>query len=185
MKIYTRTGDDGTTGLFGGERVPKQQARVEAYGSVDELNSAIGQVRCEPLDPLSSQVLETLQNELFVLGAEVACVPGKESSLGIRLLNLEAVTRLESWIDEAEKALPPLKAFILPGGTRGSAGLHVARTIARRAERSLLRAGEQAPVRRDLIMYLNRASDLLFVLARRANHLAGVADTLWKTEPRA
>ena len=185
MKIYTRTGDDGTTGLFGGARVAKNDDRVEAYGCIDELNSAIGVVRCEKLDELTERVLEALQNELFVLGAEVACVAGKESNLGTHLLTQAAVTRLEGWIDEADRELAPLKVFIVPGGCRASAGLHVARTVARRAERALIGASNQAPVRSELVMYLNRVSDLLFVLARRTNQLAGVSDTEWKGSLRS
>jgi cob(I)alamin adenosyltransferase len=180
MKIYTRTGDDGTTGLFGGERVCKHDARVEAYGTVDELNSVIGMVRSGGVDRVIDAPLEVIQNELFVIGAEIACVPGKEASLGLALIDERAAARLEGWIDEAEKDLPTLKAFILPGGTPASSGLHVARTVARRAERALLRAGDKTPVRQELIIYLNRLSDLLFVLARCANHLAGVPDVPWR-----
>ncbi|MBI5535487.1 MAG: cob(I)yrinic acid a,c-diamide adenosyltransferase [Deltaproteobacteria bacterium] len=180
MKIYTRTGDDGTTGLFGGERVHKHDARVEAYGTVDELNSAIGLVRSAGIDRVIDGPLEAIQNELFVIGAEIACVPGKEGSLGLALIDESAAARLEGWIDEAEQELPPLKVFILPAGTPASAGLHVARTVARRAERALLAAHEKSPVRQELLVYLNRLSDLLFVLARRANHLAGVPDVPWK-----
>lgn len=180
MKIYTRTGDDGTTGLFGGERVHKHDARVEAYGTVDELNSAIGLVRSAGVDRVIDGPLEAIQNELFVIGAEIACVAGKEGSLGLALVDESAAARLEGWIDEAEQELPPLKMFILPAGTPASAGLHLARTVARRAERALLAAQEKGPVRQELIVYLNRLSDLLFVLARRANHLAGMPDVPWK-----
>jgi cob(I)alamin adenosyltransferase len=179
MKIYTRTGDDGTTGLFGGVRLAKHDDRVEAYGTIDELNSVLGQVRSLEIDRVIDVPLGSIQSELFVIGAEVACVSGKESTLGLRLVDERSIARLESWIDDAEQQLPSLTSFILPGGHPVSCGLHVARTVARRAERALLRAGEHAPVRREIVVYLNRLSDLLFVLARRANQLAGVGDVMW------
>lgn len=180
MKIYTRTGDDGTTGLFGGGRVAKASARVEAYGTVDEANAAIGVVRCEAISPAIDEVLRQVQDDLFTLGAELACVPGKEANLKMTLLSTADAERLEGAIDTAEEGLPPLTAFVLPGGTRAAAALHVARTVSRRAERCVLAAHESAPVRSELVVYLNRLSDLLFVLARRVNHEAGVADVPWK-----
>jgi cob(I)alamin adenosyltransferase len=180
MKIYTRTGDDGTTGLFGGARVRKDSIRVEAYGTVDETNAALGMARVAGLPPGVDAVLALVQEDLFTLGAELACVPGKEDSMKMRLLDASDGTRLEAAIDAAEEGLPPLKSFVLPGGTAGAAALHLARTIARRAERATLAAGEEAPVRRELVVYLNRLSDLLFVLARRANHEAGQQDVPWR-----
>lgn len=180
MKIYTRTGDDGTTGLFGGGRVPKASARVDAYGTVDEANATIGIARAEALPPAVDEILRTVQDDLFTLGAELACVPGKEHNLKMTLLSAEDGARLEAAIDRAEDGLPPLTAFVLPGGTRGAAALHVARTVARRAERAVLAAHGESPVRSELVVYLNRLSDLLFVLARRVNHEAGVADVPWK-----
>lgn len=179
MKIYTRTGDDGTTGLFGGSRVQKDDLRVEAYGTVDELNACLGMARAESLSAELDAILARLQSDLLVLGSELACTPGHEARLPVTLLSESDVKRLESAIDTAEIALPALRSFILPGGTRAAASLHLARTIARRAERCVLRAHRQTPVRTLLLVYLNRLSDLLFVLARSANHGAGGTDELW------
>jgi cob(I)alamin adenosyltransferase len=181
MKLYTKTGDDGTTGLFGGGRVPKASARVEAYGTVDETNAAIGVARALPLDPAIDSVLAPIQADLFTLGAELACVPGKEGKLGMTPIGEGDIARLERAIDEADAVCPPLKSFVLPGGSPGAAALHVARTVCRRAERAVL-ALSDAPVRSEVVIYLNRLSDLLFALARRANVAAGVADVPW--EPR-
>lgn len=180
MKIYTRTGDNGTTGLFGGERVRKDEARVEAYGTVDELNAMIGAARTVGLPAEIDAVLGPLQEDLFVLGAELACVPGKEAKMKMRLLDAEDAARLEQAIDRAEEGLAPLKSFVLPGGTPAAAALHVARTVTRRAERRVLTAAGQGHVRSELVIYLNRLSDLLFVLARRCNHLAQIEDIPWK-----
>jgi cob(I)alamin adenosyltransferase len=177
MKIYTKTGDDGTTGLFGGGRVSKGDAIVEAYGTVDELNAAVGMARATGLDPFTDGVLERVQTDLFTIGAEVACVPGEEHKLKMNLIETEDGCRLEHAIDEAEKDLPPLKNFVLPGGSPQAAALHAARTIARRAERVLIRVSPDE--RPEVLIYLNRLSDLLFVLARRANKVAGVEDTPW------
>jgi cob(I)alamin adenosyltransferase len=183
MKIYTRTGDDGTTGLFGGGRVRKDDSRVEAYGTVDEANAAIGVARVAGLPPSVDAPLAIVQEDLFTLGAELACVPGKEASMKMRLLDATDAARLEQAIDAAEEGLPPLSSFVLPGGTAGAASLHLARTITRRAERATLAAADEAPIRNELVIYLNRLSDLLFVLARRANHEAGQPDVPWR--PRA
>ncbi|HEU4411009.1 MAG TPA: cob(I)yrinic acid a,c-diamide adenosyltransferase [Polyangiaceae bacterium] len=180
MKIYTRTGDDGTTGLYGGDRVEKTDPRVEAYGTVDEANAAIGLARSARLSPELDAVLGRVQEDLFVLGAELACAPGKESKLRMRLLDGGDAGRLERAIDEAEAGLEPLKAFVLPGGSPAAAALHQARTVVRRAERRLLEAARVAPLRRELVVYLNRLSDLLFVFARRANHDALVPDVPWQ-----
>lgn len=178
MKIYTKTGDDGTTGLFGGDRVRKASPRVEAYGTVDELNAALGVARATGLDPFTDGILAETQVELFTLGAELATVPGKEEKLKMTLLADEDAERLERAIDEAEKDLPPLMNFVLPGGSPQAAALHLARTVCRRAERSVL-AIDGVPARGALVVYLNRLSDLLFVLARRANHVAKIADVPW------
>jgi cob(I)alamin adenosyltransferase len=182
MKLYTKTGDDGTTGLFGGGRVPKASARVDAYGTVDETNAVIGVARATPLPPAIDSVLERVQEDLFTLGAELACVPGKESKLHMALLGESDIQRLETAIDEADAACEPLKSFVLPGGSPQAAALHLARTVCRRAERSTLLV-DDGPVRREVLVYLNRLSDLLFALARRANVLAAVPDVPWK--PRA
>jgi len=181
MKIYTKTGDDGTTGLFGGARVKKSAPVVEAYGSVDELNAVIGMARATKLDPFTEEVLSHVQVDLFTLGAEVACVRGEEHKLKMQFIAEADAKRLETAIDDAEKELPPLKTFILPGGTPQAAALHFARTVARRAERYLI--GLEEPVRSDIVIYLNRLSDCLFVLARRANAVAKVEDVPWA--PRA
>jgi cob(I)alamin adenosyltransferase len=179
MKIYTRTGDQGDTGLFGGTRVPKDDVRVEAYGTVDETNAAIGMACAHVREPFTQGVLAQLQSDLFTLGAELATVPGHEPRLGIHLLDETDVARLERTIDEAEEPLPPLKNFILPGGPPDVAALHFARTVARRAERRVLTLSQREPVRPSLLVYLNRLADLLFVLARRVSHENRVTDTTW------
>lgn len=178
MKLYTKTGDDGTTGLFGGGRVPKASARVSAYGTVDETNAAIGLARAMRPDDAIDVVLALVQQDLFVLGAELACVPGRESKLTIALVGPTEIARLERAIDEADGACPALDSFILPGGTSAASALHLARTVCRRAERAVLSMDDAKP-RPDIVIYLNRLSDLLFVLARRANVAAGVADVRW------
>ncbi len=183
MKIYTKTGDDGTTGLFGGARVKKASARVEAYGTVDELNATVGVARATKLDAESEAVLARVQVDLFTLGAELACVPGKEASLKMTLVGDEDAERLEKAIDAAETHVTPLKYFVLPGGSAQAAALHLARTVCRRAERACL-ALDDGPVRTEVIIYLNRLSDLLFVLARRANVEMKVEDVPWVPHPR-
>jgi cob(I)alamin adenosyltransferase len=180
MKIYTRTGDAGTTGLFGGGRVEKDAPLVEAYGSVDELNACIGLVRAELAPGAVHACLGEVQGDLLTLGAELGCAASKHDRLGLALIALEDATRLERHIDEAEAPLEPLRTFVLPGGSRAAALLHQARTVCRRAERRVLTARKEASVRPELIVYLNRLSDLLFVLARRVNHDAGVAEAPWK-----
>jgi cob(I)alamin adenosyltransferase len=179
MKLYTKTGDDGTTGLFGGGRVPKASARVDAYGTVDETNAALGVARATRLAPAMDDVLAHVQEDLFTLGAELACVPGRESKLAMTLLGPDDIARLERAIDESDAACAPLKSFVLPGGSPQAAALHVARTVCRRAERAVL-AIDDTPARRELVVYLNRLSDLLFTLARQANLVAGVPDVPWK-----
>jgi cob(I)alamin adenosyltransferase len=178
VKIYTKTGDDGTTGLFGGGRVRKASLRVDAYGTVDELNASLGVARATGLERSTDEVLAHVQIDLFTLGAELACVPGKEEKLSMKLLAASDAERLERAIDDAETGLPPLKTFVLPGGSPQAAALHLARTVCRRAERAVLAIDEAAP-RRDVVIYLNRLSDLLFTLARKANHVAGVPDVPW------
>ena len=159
-KIYTRTGDDGTTGLGDGSRVPKDSVRVEAYGTVDELNSAVGVLLAVPgLPPAASARLTQVQHELFDLGGEL-CIPGH------RLITGEQVTQLEQALDGFNEALPPLKEFILPGGGPAAAACHLTRTIARRAERRVWALARVEAVRPEVTQYLNRLSDLLFVLAR-------------------
>lgn len=182
MKIYTKTGDDGTTGLFGGARVKKASTRVDAYGTVDELNATIGVARATKLDAFADAVLAQTQVDLFTLGAELACVPGKEEKLSMNLIDADDAARLERAIDDAEDQLPPLKTFVLPGGSAQAAALHLSRTVCRRAERCVLSIDDTAP-RKDVVIYLNRLSDLLFTLARHANLKAGVEDVPWA--PRA
>ena len=179
MKIYTKTGDDGTTGLFGGARVGKDSARVEAYGTVDELNAVLGTARTARPPADVDEVLAQIQEELFVVGAELATVSGKEERLRMRLVDDEHVTRLEGAIDAFEATLPPLETFVLPGGSSAGAALHHARTVCRRAERLVLASSRDGGVRPVVIKYLNRLSDLLFVAARRTNAAAGVPDVPW------
>jgi cob(I)alamin adenosyltransferase len=179
MKIYTRTGDDGTTGLFGGGRVSKADFRVEAYGSLDEANAVIGWSRTCGAPGEIDRVLQTIQEDLFKAGAELACASGAEGKLTMALIDGEDVSRLEKEIDAAEQGMPKLRVFILPGGAPAAAALHVARCVVRRAERVLVRAADATPVRHELLVYVNRLSDLLFTLARRLNHIAGVPDVPW------
>jgi cob(I)alamin adenosyltransferase len=180
MKIYTKTGDDGQTGLFGGPRVSKADPRIEAYGTVDELNAVLGLSRTQSLPPEIDALVARLQNELFDLGAELA-TPDPQAR-ATNLISPARIEALEKAIDQFDAHLPPLKTFILPGGTAGAAWLHLARTVCRRAERCLVtlmgQAGEKiSPLP---LVYLNRLSDLLFVLARAANQIAGQPDVKWE-----
>jgi cob(I)alamin adenosyltransferase len=184
MKIYTKTGDAGTTGLFGGKRVSKADDRVAAYGDVDELNSAIG-VALVHVDTSMRELLLAIQSELFDLGAELACDPDRQTASQAPLVSEQDVTRLERAIDEHEKELEPLRSFILPGGSAAAAHLHLARTICRRAERGVVDLGTRTPVRAELLRYLNRLSDLLFVLARAANARVKIEDVPWKGRERS
>jgi len=184
MRIYTKTGDCGETGLVGGSRVSKDHVRVEAYGDVDELNAVIGQARSLGSDPELDDFLNFTQLVLFELGAELATPSGGEQrSSGIRP---EDISRLETMIDKLEEGLPPLKSFILPGGTAFASSLHLARTVCRRAERHtvmVVHAGEE--VSEQLLVFLNRLSDALFVLARTACLRAGESDVAWTARGRA
>jgi cob(I)alamin adenosyltransferase len=179
MKIYTRTGDAGETGLFGGARIGKDDPRVEAYGTVDELNSCLGVALALGVSAQTSPQLLRIQSDLFTLGAELACEPGKEHKLRITPVTEADSARLEAWIDQSEMPLEALRNFVLPGGWPSAAELHRARTVCRRAERRTLTAGRSSPIRPEVLIYLNRLSDLLFVLARYENHVAGVADVPW------
>ena len=177
-RIYTRSGDDGSTGLGGGERVPKHHQRVEAYGTVEETSSALGVVFASAGSEGSSEQLRAIQNDLFDVGSDL-CRPGSSDKEG--RLGATYIDRLEDWIDEVNADLKPLDSFLLPGGTSAAAGLHLARTICRRAERcvtALVDAEGQAAVNPEVVRYLNRLSDFLFVLARAANS-GGVDDVLW------
>jgi len=180
MKIYTRTGDGGATALFGGTRVSKDDPRVAAYGDVDELNACLGAVRAA--GDLSSDLaglLEALQKDLFAIGARLADPAEKIAERVTKVAVTDAdVQRLEDWIDRLEGELPPLRRFILPGGSRAGALLHLARTVCRRAERSVVALGT-ANVEPQVLAYVNRLSDLLFVVARAANHRAGQPEVEW------
>ncbi len=171
-KIYTRTGDDGTTGLGDGSRVGKDSLRVEAFGTVDELNSAIGMVIAHTDDGLVKTCLTTVQHDLFDLGGELS-IPGTS------LVNESHVTRLEKDLDSFNAELAPLKEFILPGGDAAAACCHLARTISRRAERRLITLSAEQPVADTARQYLNRVSDLLFVVARRLAAASDAGETLW------
>lgn len=181
MKIYTRTGDKGQTSLFGGGRVGKDHLRVTAYGDVDELNAAIGAVlACEPVD-LERALLESVQRDLFAIGGQLASPkPEKVSkALAKAALPADRVETLEAAIDQADRELASLQAFVLPGGTMKAALLHLARTVCRRAERWVVALDHEEGVPDPILPYLNRLSDLLFTLARLANHRAQVPDRTW------
>jgi cob(I)alamin adenosyltransferase len=181
MRIYTRTGDKGDTGLFGGGRVSKHHPRVEAYGDVDELNAVIGLARSIELMPRIDEVLAPIQRDLFSLGALLA-TPQPEKvreQLEKARIDDERIAQLEQAIDDGEAELEPLHSFILPGGTPKSAALHVARTVCRRAERRVIALQEEVELPQLVVRYLNRLSDLLFVLARVANRRAGAAEVTW------
>jgi len=178
VKIYTRTGDAGETSLFDGTRARKDDARVDAYGEVDELNAWLGFVRASSLDPTLDEELLALQRDLFALGAQLADPSDRLAPRVTKAVIDDAhIVRLEELIDRLEEELPPLRRFILAGGTSAGAALHVARTVCRRAERRIVAL--HPPIDPVLLRYLNRLSDLLFVLARVINHRAGVTETEW------
>jgi cob(I)alamin adenosyltransferase len=174
-KIYTRTGDDGTTGLGDGSRINKDSLRVEAMGDVDELNSVIGIMMTESMPDILGATLTQIQHDLFNVGGEI-CIPGYV------ILQQSRIDDLEQVIDSLNESLPPLKEFILPGGTKAAAYCHLARTVCRRAERKLVELHRNEKVTDISLQYLNRLSDLLFVLCRTINKEAGVNDVLWKNE---
>jgi len=178
-RIYTRTGDKGTTALGDGRRVPKDHARIEAYGTVDELNSLLDLVIATGLEREDADLLRRIQNDLFDLGADL-CTPAGESKRGEQALRIVAsqVERLEKEIDAMNADLEPLNSFILPGGSEAAAWLHLARTVARRAERRMTRLAAEQEINPEAIKYINRLSDHLFVLARRLND-NGATDVLW------
>ena len=182
-KIYTRRGDGGDTGLFGGGRVSKSDLRVEAYGTVDELNAALGWATSQVDEQEIKDRLETVQEDLFVIGADLATSPptGKRPRPKVPVLNVSRIGEIESWIDKADGELPGLNAFVLPGGLKGAAALHMARTVCRRAERAVVRLGTREDVSDRVIPYLNRLSDLLFTLARLENHRVGIGDREWSS----
>ena len=181
MKIYTRTGDQGETGLFGGGRVKKSDPRVAAYGDVDELNSVIGVVRATPPEAFFDELLTAIQRDLFSLGGHLATPDPDKVRKALEKAELDEgrIAAFERTIDEADAELAPLRAFVLPAGTPKAAALHLARTICRRAERSVVALAAESPVPSLFLVYLNRLSDLLFTLARLANHRAGTGDVTW------
>jgi cob(I)alamin adenosyltransferase len=179
VKIYTRTGDAGDTGLFDGTRVSKADARVAAYGEVDELNAWLGFVRASGADAAAAAMLERIQRDLFALGARLADPTHRIAGRVVKAaVTGDDIARLEGWIDELDAELPPLRKFILAGGTAAGAALHVARTVCRRAERAMVGLGAGA-FEPELLVYVNRLSDLLFVMARAVNHRAGAPELEW------
>lgn len=181
MKIYTRTGDQGTTGLFGGGRVPKDDIRVEAYGDVDELNAVIGVARSVEMMPRIDEVLVPIQRDLFAIGALLATPDRDKMAQHLEKARIDEgrIAELEHAIDQGDAELEPLKAFIIPGGTPKAAALHVARTVCRRAERHVVRLQHEVELPPLAVIYLNRLSDLLFTLARVANRRAGAGEVTW------
>jgi cob(I)alamin adenosyltransferase len=181
MKIYTKTGDEGSTGLFGGGRVDKDHPRVAAYGDVDELNSALGVVRATQPVHFFDDIFTSIQRDLFAIGGHLATPdPDKvREALQKAELSADRVADFERMMDEADKELPALRAFVLPAGTPKAAALHLARTICRRAERSVVTLSRETEVHQLFVVYLNRLSDLLFTLARVANHRDGAGDVTW------
>ena len=177
MKIYTRTGDQGSTSLFGNDRVSKSDLRIRSYGMIDELNAVLGLARAEGLPKRCDEVALRLQNQLFDLGAELASADPQQR--GTDILQAVDIAEQEAVIDELEQALTPLTAFILPGGSKGAATLHLARCVCRRAEREIVALTEEAQIREIVLKFVNRTSDLLFVLARSANAAAKTPDVPW------
>lgn len=178
MKIYTKTGDAGDTGLFGGGRVGKDDPRVEAYGQVDELNCVLGMARAEglgPLDPLA----QSLQDQLFTVGSILATPHDSKAAAHIPCVQASWITAMEDAMDSYDLVLAPLTAFILPGGSKPASALHLARTVCRRAERHVVPLFRQGLIDAQVVVFLNRLSDLLFTMARYANHQAGVKDVPW------
>ncbi len=181
-KIYTRTGDDGTTALGTRQRVPKDHARVRAYGSVDELNSFIGLALAQGLSKRLAETLPAIQNQLFNLGAELSFPPGEGEEFKVPQIEARHIEGLEKLIDELNAVVGPLQNFILPGGSPGAAALQVARAVCRRAERRVVTLTREETVRPEAQAYLNRLSDLLFVMARYENKQRGTEEPLWDTK---
>ncbi len=185
MRIYTKQGDEGKTSLFDGKRVEKCNLRLETYGTLDELNSHLGLAIAQcPFTELTD-ILQRLQHELFDAGSDLATPLESPNSAKIRRIDAGDYQRLERWIDEVTEKLPPLKNFVLPGGGVLAAQLHVCRTICRRAERHLVELMREEDVGPDILIYLNRLSDLLFTLARWANLLDGIDEVFWAKRPKA
>jgi len=181
MKIYTKTGDKGETSLFGGERVQKSEQRLRAYGTIDELNSFTGIAVFETADDGVKKILLKIQNQLFSLGADLA-TPETEKTKKLNIFRIDDgfIKTIEEFIDKYEKKLDELKSFILPGGSKSASVLHVCRAVCRRAEREIVELSNSEKINREIIVYINRLSDLLFVLSRYENKIAGIPDTIWK-----
>jgi len=177
MKIYTKRGDQGTTSLFGGTNIEKNHIRLHAYGTVDELNSVLGMSLSNPMSDKGREILTDIQKQMFVLGADLATPQTKKTK--INRIGTADIETLEGWIDELQNELPPLTSFILPGGVQSGAFLHLARTVCRRAERYSVELKQSDSVSNEAIIYLNRLSDLLFVMARFENMKAGAEEIKW------
>jgi cob(I)alamin adenosyltransferase len=180
-KVYTRTGDDGTTGLGSGQRVGKDSARIEAYGTVDEVNSVLGVALASGLSDAIAESLRNIQNELFHLGSDLCILEEDKARMPAPRIEERHVLALEKLMDRLSEELPPLENFILPGGSPGAAHLHVARTVCRRAERLVVALARTQPIGPWTVRYLNRLSDALFVMARHENRRRGVPDVLWNS----
>lgn len=181
MKIYTKTGDKGVTSLFGGKKLSKDAIRIEAYGTVDELNTFLGLAEVEVKDKSVKKIIRELQNQLFVLGSDLASpLDIKEKNFIIPRITEEFIINAEKNIDDYSAKTPELKNFILPGGTKGASLLHISRSVCRRAERRAVALFQQEKLNRNIIIFLNRISDLLFVLARYENFSSGKKDIEWK-----
>ena len=176
-KVTTRTGDEGQTSLANGQRVGKASARIAAIGDVDELNSLIGLVRTKPGEASGGPLLEAIQHHLFIMGGDLATPEGASAPSGLRRISESEVAQIEAQLQPINSSLPPLREFILPGGSETGALLHLARSVARRAERSVAALATAEPINPQLLIYLNRLSDLLFVLARQVNRQSGVPET--------
>lgn len=185
MKVYTKTGDKGTTALFGGTRVPKHHIRIESYGTIDELNSHIGLIRDQDIDPLYKNTLMHIQDRLFTVGAILATDPEKavlksgKARLNIPKISNEDIERLEKEMDNMEASLPPMTHFVLPGGHQTVSFCHIARTVCRRAERLASHLNDLEPFQPETLMYINRLSDYLFVLARKLSHDLQAEEIKW------
>ncbi len=177
MKIYTKKGDSGSTSLYGGKTVSKSSKRIAAYGTVDELNSVLGTILAEDHSNKTNALLTTIQEQLFVLGADLATPLSKETR--INRISEEEISFLENSIDEMENKLPPLRNFILPGGTKAGAAIHFSRTVCRRGERLAVECSKEENISPESIKYLNRLSDFLFVLGRYENHISDTQETPW------
>lgn len=177
MKIYTKRGDKGSTSLFGGTNIEKNSIRIHAYGTVDELNSVLGLSLTHQISNRGEEILTEIQKQLFVLGADLSTLQSKKTK--INRIGQSEIELLESWIDQLDERLQPLSSFILPGGSRAGASLHLARTVCRRAERYTVELLRSEPISEHTVIYLNRLSDLLFVLARYENQEADIEETKW------